>query len=286
MPIAIPQALDDHSAAAGVKSIAVKNWPRYLLSSMLAGAFVGVAVVLLISVSAPLVAAGSGFAKLVQGAVFGIALVLVMFAGAELFTGNAMIMLQGWWARVVRPRDVGAVWGLSLVGNIVGSLVFALVVHASGTLNGPGEKLIATITAAKDSATGPQLFWRAVLCNALVCLALWMAARATSDTAKIAVLWFALLAFIGSGFEHSIANATLFGLGALEGSTNWGALGRNLAWTVPGNILGGGIVIGLGYAWLGHNRRSTVELTTSATASSVAVDETIAPSPVPEPVAV
>ena len=146
-------------------------------------------------------------------------------------------------------------WVASLVGNIVGSVLpRRWPVHAGGTLTGPGAELVGTITAAKDAAAGPQLFWRAVLCNVLVCLALWMAARTRSDAAKLVVLWWALLAFIGSGFEHSIANVTTFSLGALEGSIGWGALARNLPWTVPGNVVGGGLVIGLGYAWMAHRR--------------------------------
>jgi len=254
MPVPITDALDDHAALAVTKAKAARDLPRYLASSALAGAYVGIAVVLLVSVSAPLVAAGSASAKLVQASVFGVALVLVVFAGAELFTGNAMVMLQGWWERTVRPAEVAAVLAASLAGNLVGSFLFAVAVHAGGTLSGPGEALVGTITAAKDSAAGPQLFCRAVLCNALVCLALWMAARTRSDTAKLAVLWWALLAFIGSGFEHSIANATIFSLGALEGSIGWGAMARNLLWTIPGNVVGGGLVIGLGYAWIGRPR--------------------------------
>jgi nitrite transporter NirC len=254
VPIPLTEAVDDHGGLAATKARQARDLPRYLFLSALAGAYVGVAVVLMVSVSAPLVAAGSGFAKLAQGAVFGVALVLVVFAGAELFTGNAMFMLQGWWQRTVRPVDVALVGAVSLVGNVAGSLGFAAVVHGGGTLAGPGADLIGTITAAKDAATGPQLFWRAVLCNALVCLALWMAARTRSDGAKLVVLWWALLAFVGSGFEHSIANATVFSLGALEGSIGWGALVRNLAWTVPGNVVGGGLVIGLGYAWVARWR--------------------------------
>jgi nitrite transporter len=254
MPIPIPDALEDHAALAVTKSKSARDLPRYLTSAALAGAYVGVAVVLLVSLSAPLVAAGSAGAKLVQAGVFGVALTLVVFAGAELFTGNAMVMLQGWWRRMVSPRDLAMVWIASLVGNVVGSMVLGAAVHAGGTLTGPGETLIGTITATKDAASGPQLFWRAVLCHALVCVALWMAARTRSDAAKLAVLWWALLAFIGSGFEHSVANVTTFTLGALEGSIGWSALARNLLWTIPGNVIGGGLVIGLGYAWMATPR--------------------------------
>jgi nitrite transporter NirC len=269
MPIPIDQALDAQAGLAADKATAARDVPRYLWSSALAGAYVGFAIVLLVSVSAPLVAAGSAAAKLVQGAVFGLALTLVVFAGAELFTGNVMVMLQGWWRRTTRPLQVLAVLIASLVGNIAGGLLFAVGVHAGGSVTGPAKELVASIVTAKDALAGPQLFWRAVLCNALVCLALWMAARATTDGAKLAVLWWALLAFIGSGFEHSIANVTTFALGALEGSIGWSALGRNLAWTVPGNMVGGGVVIGLGYAWLGRTRPArAVETAAIASASA------------------
>ena len=278
MPIPIPEAVDDHVALAVTKARQVRDLPRYLWSAALAGAYVGLAVVLLVSVSAPLVASGSASAKLVQGAVFGLALTLVVFAGAELFTGNAMVMLQGWWARATRPAQLAAVWVASLAGNIAGSVLLALVVHAGGTLKGPGAELIATITSSKDALSGPQLFWRAVLCNALVCLALWMAARTRSDGAKLAVLWWALLAFIGSGFEHSVANVTIFSLGALEGSTGWAALVRNLLWTVPGNVVGGGLLIGLGYAWMASARTATAVV---PEATTIIDPTTPAPEPVP-----
>ncbi|CAN5673960.1 formate/nitrite transporter family protein [soil metagenome] len=253
MPIPIPEALAEAGDLAAAKAKQVKQLPRYLLSSALAGAYVGVAVVLLVSVAGPLAAVESPFTKLVSGVVFGVALVLVVFAGAELFTGNAMYLLQGLFAGRVRGRDLAAVWAASLFGNLVGSVAFAALVHGGGTLSGgPGGSFIATITASKNAAAGPQLFWRSVLCNLLVCLALWMAGRTRSDAAKLLVLWWALLAFIASGFEHSVANMTIFSLGIFDGSATWADLGRNLLWTVPGNIVGGGVLVGAAYAWIGR----------------------------------
>ena len=154
----------------------------------------------------------------------------------------------------------------SLVGNFLGSVAFAGAAYASGTLGigatpgkpGPAQTLLASIVAGKDAASGGQLFWRAVLCNALVCLGLWMAARTRSDAAKCVVLWWALLAFIASGFEHSIANMTTFSLAALDGSGDWGMLFRNLVWTVPGNVVGGALVVGASYGWLGARTRPSV----------------------------
>jgi nitrite transporter len=264
MPIPVPEAVDEAGALARTKADQARNLPRYAIASMLAGAYVGVAVVLLISVGAPLVSAASPFSKLIQGAVFGVALTLVVFAGAELFTGNTMTMLQGLVRRDVRLGDLVVVWVSSLIGNFVGSIAFAAAVYQSGALTigatpgkaSPAQALLGSIVQGKDAASGGQLFWRAVLCNALVCLGLWMAARTRSDAAKCIVLWWALLAFVASGFEHSIANMTTFSLAALDGSATWSMLFRNLEWTVPGNIVGGALVVGGSYAWLGAKSRS------------------------------
>lgn len=256
MPISI-----DDAAEAGARLAATKagtDVGRYSWASVLAGAYVGLAIVVLFSVSGPLAAAGNPATKLVQAAVFGLALTLVVFAGAELFTGNTMFMVHGLQRGTTDVAALGKVWAISLVGNVVGSILLAAMVHAGGSLSGPANELIASAVTAKDALAGPQLFWRAVLCNALVCLGLWMASRATSDGAKLATLWWALLAFIGAGFEHSIANATTFSLAVFDGSATWGQLARNLLWTVPGNVVGGGLIVGVGYGWLGHLRGNVV----------------------------
>lgn len=265
MPISIPEALAAHEGLAVAKAgQARSSLGKYLLSSALAGAYVGVAVVLLVMVSAPLVAAGHPFAKLVQGGVFGIALTLVVFAGAELFTGNNMIMLQGLAKRAVEVEDVVAVWVASLIGNFVGAVAFASLVDASGIVTTgaaqPGtpsafQSTLGAIALGKAKLMPGQLFFRAVLCNMLVCLALWMAARAASDGAKLIVLWWGLLAFIASGFEHSIANMTSLSLAAMTGVGEWSEVARNLLFTIPGNVVGGAIV-GLAYAYVGSPTKS------------------------------
>ena len=265
MPIPIPEALSDHASLASTKVTASRNLPRYLLSAALAGVFVGVAVVLLLTVAGPLAAAGSPLTKLVAGAVFGVALTLVVFAGAELVTGNMMVMAQGLLARTATWSGATKVVVVALVGNFVGSILFALVVHGGGVFSsGPAAEFLSSTVAAKDALTGPQLFWRAVLCNMLVCLGLWMAARTRDDAAKLVVLWWALLAFISSGFEHSVANMTTFALAALAGTGDWAMLARNLLWTVPGNLVGGALVVGAVYGYLGTTPRTALTLTPAA----------------------
>ena len=261
MTVAISEALDDQAELATSKAqLLRRSWTSYLLSSMLAGAFVGVAVLLLVMVGASFIVSKGAVARLVEGSVFGVALTLVVFAGAELWTGNAMVMVQGLMKRTASMVDTIAVLIGSLVGNLVGSIGFAVLVNASGVLHTGAEKgkpavfvtAIAGLVKSKAALTGGQLFFRSILCNMLVCLALWMAARTKSDAAKLVVLWWALMAFVASGFEHSVANMTLFSLGALAHVGTWSELTRNLLWTVPGNLIGGGLVVGVAYGWLGR----------------------------------
>jgi nitrite transporter len=256
MPIPFTEAVEDACTQATDKATTLRSPLRYGVQAVLAGAYVGVAVVLLASVGGPLVASGNAAAKLVEGAVFGVALTLVVFAGAELFTSNNMTMLIGWLRGGVSATAAVAVNVASLVGNFVGAIAFAGLVHESGALGvhapgkpAAGNALIKSLVAGKEAATDGQLFWRAVLCNMLVCLGIWMATRTRSDGAKLAVLWWALLAFVASGFEHSIANMTIFALAIYNGDAGWGDLFHNLLFTVPGNLVGGAVIVGLPYAF-------------------------------------
>lgn len=257
MPVPIQEALDETVAQARTKATLVKTPVRYSVQAALAGAYVGIAVVLLASVAGPLASASSPATKLIQGTVFGIALTLVVFAGAELFTGNNMTMFIGWLRGGVGGRDAVLVNVASLLGNFVGSVLFAAVVHGTGVLDAvakkggkpAGDGMITTIVTSKMHATDGQLFWRAVLCNMLVCLGLWMATRTKSDAAKLIVLFWVLLAFIASGFEHSVANMTIFALAIMNGSAHWSDLFHNLLLTVPGNVIGGALVVGGSYAF-------------------------------------
>ncbi len=262
MPIPFTEAIDDAGAQAREKANSLRTPVRYLVLAALAGVYVGVAVVLLASVAGPLAASTSAATKLVQGTVFGIALTLVVFAGAELFTGNNMTMLIGWLRGGVSGPAALLVNVASLVGNFVGSVAFAAAVHWSGVLDSaaPGKKpaaeaMITTLVTNKMHATDSQLVWRAVLCNMLVCLGLWMATRTRSDGAKLAVLFWVLLAFIASGFEHSVANMTIFSLAVFNHTAQWSDLGHNLLLTVPGNIVGGALIVGLPYAFSASARR-------------------------------
>ena len=261
MTVGISEAMGEQADLATSKAqLLRRSWLSYLLSSMLAGAFVGVAVLLMVMVSATWIVTKGPVAKLVEGSVFGVALTLVVFAGAELWTGNAMVMVHGLMKRTASLTDTVAVWVGSFVGNLIGSIGFAVLVNASGVLHTGAEKgkptvfvtAVAALVKSKAALTGGQLFFRSILCNMLVCLALWMAARTRSDAAKLIVLSWGLLAFVASGFEHSVANMTLFSLGALAHVGTWSELARNLMWTGPGNLVGGALIVGVAYGVLGR----------------------------------
>ncbi|HZC70151.1 MAG TPA: formate/nitrite transporter family protein [Jatrophihabitans sp.] len=266
MPVSYADALDEVCGQAKDKVATLRVPLRYAAFAALAGAYVGVGVVLLASIAGPLAAAGNPATKLVGGCVFGIALTLVVFAGADLFTGNNMVMLIGWVRGGVSAGAALVVNVATLAGNFVGAVAFAAAVHASGVLSvhtpgqpAPGDGMVSSLVAGKMQASDGQLFWRAVLCNALVCLGLWMATRTRSDAAKVLVLFWVLLAFVASGFEHSVANMTTFSLAIFSGAASWSDLAHNLLFTVPGNLLGGALVVGLPYAFSAERKMVTVE---------------------------
>lgn len=225
----------------------------YLLLSAMAGVYLGFGIALIFSLGGPLMAAGSPVVKLVMGASFGIALTLVIFAGSELFTGNNMIGAIGGLSRSVTwPQAVQCnVW--SWVGNLAGSLALAWLIAESGVFaKGPAADFIRTVAAAKMSLPAWELFIRGILCNWLICLAVWMSGRTSNDAAKILLIFWCLFAFIGTGFEHSVANQSLLGMALFlphEAGISWGGFWYNQFFVVLGNIVGGGLFVG-GLYWL------------------------------------
>jgi nitrite transporter NirC len=275
VPVPTIDALQEQAATAQSKAAAARRPGRYLVSTMLAGAYVGVALVLMIAVTGPLQASGSPWVKLVQGLVFGIALTLVVFAGGELSTGNMMTMVQGIFTR--RNSVVAAIVVIlfSFVGNLVGAGLFSWIVHESGVLTAvatpgkppAGETALAGLIKTKTAETDTVLFFRGVLCNFLVCLAVWMGARTKSDGAKLALIFWCLLAFVASGFEHVVANMTTFSLAMFDhvhGATA-AAFGRNLLFVGLGNLVGGALLVGAAYSFIARPGKQEATVPEQAT---------------------
>lgn len=236
----------------------------YFLLSALAGIYLGLGICLIFSVGAPFAAEGSAALKLVMGASFGVALTLVIFAGSELFTGNNMVCTIGALARTITCKHVCWIFVWSFIGNLVGSLVVAWLIIQSGVMaKAPQMDLLMKVAAMKMSAPAWELFIRGILCNLLVCLAVWMAARTKDEAAKIMLIFWCLFAFVGSGFEHSIANQSLLGMALFlphSDAISWMGFAWNQAFVGLGNIVGGALLVGGAY-WLSSPYRVTDSVT-------------------------
>ncbi|MFC7681880.1 formate/nitrite transporter family protein [Paenibacillus sp. GCM10028914] len=228
------------------------NLIRYFISALLAGAYIGVGIILIFKLGAPFAAAGSPFQTLVMGASFGIALTLVVFAGAELFTGNNMFFTMSTLAGRTSVLDTTKNWLIVFIGNLGGAVLLSLLVWGTGLFKGIApDHLLFTVAANKMNAPFMELFFRGILCNWLVCLALWMGSRAKEDTAKLILIWWCLFAFIATGYEHSIANMTLLSLATiLPGHPETVSIAGWISNMIPvtlGNIIGGGVFVGMAY---------------------------------------
>jgi len=221
--------------------------PRYLVLSALAGAYVGLGIALIFAIGAPLWQAQSPFLKVVMGASFGVALTLVLFAGSELFTGNAMVLAVGALSGRATWLQLGNVWAWSYAGNLVGSLALAWLIAQSGALGAePQRGFIESVAGTKMALPFGAALARGILANWLVCLAVWCAMRTTNDAAKIVIIFWCLFAFIGAGFEHSIANMTLMGIALFQPhgeAITWAGYLQNLVPVTLGNIIGGAVLV-------------------------------------------
>jgi nitrite transporter NirC len=251
----------DHFAdlAARKTGVMKRNPTGFFVGAMMAGAYVGLGIILIFTLGA---AVEPAYQKLVMGATFGIALTLVVFAGSELFTGHNMFMTLGWLRGRTNGADLAAVWAFVWIGNLVGAAALAVlfVIGGGGGILGADSFLVG-VADAKMNAPWFELLARGILCNWLVCLALWMSARTNNDAAKCIVIFWCLFAFIASGFEHSVANMTLFSIALLSehpASVNLLGMTHNLFWVTLGNLLAGSVFMALGY-WSYSESQTTPE---------------------------
>ncbi|MDR6166169.1 nitrite transporter NirC [Microbacterium paludicola] len=275
--LTIPEALGVQADNGRHKADGMHYPARFTVAGMLAGAYIGVGVVLMVTAAGPLFAAGSGWGKLVSGLVFGVALTIVVIAGGELVTSSMMTIPQAALMGAVRPRRAAGAIMWTFGANLVGSIVFGALIVASGVLhsNAAAGAMISDMLAAKAHESPLELFVRGILCNVLVCVAIWMTVRLSSETARILVVFAAILAFITSGFEHVVANMTTFTIGLLSGdpSATIGGFVLNLLLVGAGNLVGGGLVVGAGYWFVGGSPRladATANVPNSGLGSSIA----------------
>jgi formate transporter len=239
---------------------------KMLVLAVLAGAFIALGAVFSTTVTAGSGDLAFGVTRLLAGLTFSLGLILVFVAGAELFTGDNLVVMA-WAARKVTTGRLLWIWGLVYLGNFAGALATAVLVYASGQyeLGGGavGEQALAIAAAKTDLEFGRAIVLGA-LCNALVCLAVWLAYSARSTTDRILAIVPPIAAFVAAGFEHSVANMYFIPAGLLLAENNewlgglaaapdvsgltWGTfLLDNLLPVTIGNVIGGTVMVGAVY---------------------------------------
>ncbi len=252
-------AYSPQQIAERIESVGVKKAQLPLVSmialGILAGGFIGLGAMLYTLVVSD---QSLGFAtqRLLGGLVFCLGLILVVVAGAELFTGNNLMIMAYVDSRISTKlllRNLGIVY----LANFVGAAGFAMLIAVSGHAamnSGAIKETAIAIANAKCSIGFSDAFFKGILCNILVCLAVWLAMAGRSVTDRVLAIIFPITAFVAAGFEHSIANMYFVTLGLFlsdgqaSGSLGWTAfLGNNLLPVTLGNIIGGAGLVGLVY---------------------------------------
>jgi formate transporter FocA len=275
----MPVEMAVRAEEVGVKK-ALMGWRNTVALGVLAGAFISLGAIFANTVTAgPTSAFPLGVVRLLGGLVFCLGLILVLVAGAELFTGNNLIVMA-WANGRVSTRHILRNWGLVYVGNFIGSIATAILMYFTGHYQfGSGFIGLNMLNAAntKCELGFIQAIALGIACNALVCLAVWLCYSARTTTDKILSIIFPISAFVAAGFEHCVANMYIIPMALLvkAGAPNsfWTDIGRaatdyaDLTWSnfffanllpvTMGNIFGGSVMVGLVY-WFIYLRKGLV----------------------------
>lgn len=189
-----------------------------------------------------------GLMKMVGGMIFPVGLMLVVMCGAELFTGNCL-MTMALMDKKITLKDMLTNWIVVYIANFIGSVLLAWFIFKTGLLKDAAAEMSMGIGKAKLGLTFEVAFMRAILCNTIVVLAVWMATAAQDVVSKIFACWFPIMLFVLSGYEHSVANMFFLPMAKFLGlSTSWGEIiVNNLIPVTLGNIVGGAIVVPVVY---------------------------------------
>jgi formate transporter FocA len=284
----IPPEIASKAEDIGVKK-ANMGWRTMFALAVLAGAFIALGAIFATTVSAGAISVNAadgeliyktslpyGVVRLLTGLVFSLGLILVVVAGAELFTGNNLIVMA-WADGLVSTKQLLRNWIIVYAGNFVGSIATALLMFYTKQYsfgNGAVGLTALNIANSKSNLDFVQAIALGIMCNALVCLAVWLCFGARSTTDKIMAIIFPITAFVAAGFEHSVANMYFIPIGLFVKSwapaSFWETIGKtaadyaNLTWSnffianlLPvtiGNIIGGSVMVGLVY-WFVYIRK-------------------------------
>lgn len=230
---------------AGIAKSRLRAVPLMTLA-VLAGSFIALGAAAFTAVMAG-TDLSYGPARFLGGLVFSLGLVLVVVAGAELFTGNTLIVMA-WVDHKIRFRELLRNWLFSFSGNAAGALAIVALMALAGLLKGQVGEVATRLAEAKASLGWTEALARGILCNMLVCLAVWLTFAARDVAGKILAILLPISAFVLLGFEHSIANLYLIPAGWMAGAqVGWGGFLGNLVPVTIGNIIGGAGGVALTY---------------------------------------
>jgi formate/nitrite transporter len=201
----------------------------------------------------------TGLVRFAGGLCFSLGLIMVVVGGAELFTGNNL-MAMAWASRLITTRAVIRNWAWVYAGNVLGCMCTVGLVYLAGSgslLNGEVQQTLIKIMESKAGLSITEAIARGILCNTLVCMAVWLAMAGRSVTDKILAILFPISGFVAMGFEHSIANWFFLPLGMLcadNPSIYLWSSAHNLLWVTLGNIIGGTLLVSAVY-WTAYLRK-------------------------------
>lgn len=233
------------NASENKVKVAEESFIKYFGRAFMAGVFIMLATILSYTIGGILSPNYPMAAKISSAALFCFAIIAVVFFGAELFTGNNLVMCIGIFKKKVDMKSVFKIWGYSFVGNFIGIIVFAYMFVKSGANFDSIKAYIEPIAYSKFDLSILQMLLRGILCNFSVCLAVYSGTRMKSETGKIIMMFFCVFTFVLAGFEHSIANLAIFSVAYFSlGGLPLLLVVKNIVWVVIGNIIGGGLMLG------------------------------------------
>ncbi|MED1490190.1 formate/nitrite transporter family protein [Bacillus smithii] len=244
------------------RTILNRSLIQYVTRAALAGVYIGFALILCFRVGEFFREANSPATYLVSGIFFGIALVLIVYGEAELFTGNTMFFTISTLHKETTIKDALRNLLACYSGNLIGALFFAFLISQAGVLDHlPQDHLLFQTAEKKIQATTMQLFYKGILCNWLVCLAIFIPMQMKDDMTKILSMILIVFIFFASGYEHSIANFVLFSLALAVShpdTINIAGVVHNIIPVTLGNIVGGALFMGALYTYLTSQKEDQV----------------------------
>lgn len=280
--LSLSQTLRAQEASSLARTGGARRPLAFFVSSMLAGAYIGIGGTFMLMAAGPFKVAGSAAAPLVAGPAFCVGLLLCVYAGAELGTSAMMTFAVGGFRRVITWARAGGVLLVMLLGNLAGAIVLSALLRGTNILNADtaGGKMLAGVVATKGGLPPMELFTRGIMCNILVCLTIWCTTRVENEVAKAIAIFAIISAFVTSGYEHVVANMTFFSLGLMYGvnGASLGSAAYNLLLSGLGNLVGGAIFVALAYVVAVRTDEGAAEAKEAAEAAAQARGTALAQS--------